>query len=112
MSKDQRLMALGGGMVVLAVAIGFFTIRRPANNANFPDGVWWICENPNCKNEFVLTTRQLSDYYKDHYGEALRCPKCGQATVVRAQKCHHCGFVFPAEGARTCPKCGAKIESQ
>ena len=106
MQRD-RLFMIGGG-AVLVIGILFVAWKyHPANNADFPNGTWWICENPACKNEFSMTTTQISDWHVKHYGEPMPCPKCGEHHIIRAFKCQKCSTVFPAEGARVCPKCGA-----
>ncbi|HZL37475.1 MAG TPA: hypothetical protein VFC78_19310 [Tepidisphaeraceae bacterium] len=110
MGRD-RLILIGAGVIVIVVACVVAVKWQSPNNADFPDGTWWLCENPTCKAEFKLTTKQISDWNLKHYGEHMLCPKCGQPSIVRAVKCPKCGDVYPAEGARVCPKCGEPTPS-
>ena len=60
-----------GGVVVLvvgAVVVGW-AMYQPANNPNFPEGTDWLCTDRACGIHFKLTTSQLSDHYKQHYGQ-------------------------------------------
>ena len=89
------------------VAILAWWLYSPANNANFPDGTDWLCQNASCKTGFTLSVKQLAEYSKDHPGEHIKCPKCG-TTTLRAEKCRHCGKHFPMmrDGPHRCPFCG------
>lgn len=107
MSRDRLLLG-GGGVIVVALVLLFAWHHRSANTPDQPNGTWWICQNPNCKAEFNLTSKQISDWSLHHYGEPKHCPKCNGTDVIRAYKCPQCGTVYPAEGATQCPKCGAK----
>jgi DNA-directed RNA polymerase subunit RPC12/RpoP len=104
MNKNVIKGLVVGGIVLIAV-LGW-ALYQPSNNANFPDGTDWLCTNAQCKTAFNLSIEQLSDYSKDHAGEPIKCPKCGTASV-RAEKCVHCGKVFPMSNAgHRCPFCG------
>ncbi|MDB5291035.1 MAG: hypothetical protein JWL69_2276 [Phycisphaerales bacterium] len=109
MNRD-RLFLAAGAAVVIGVAIVVAGRWRPANNANFPNGTWWICQNPACKAEFSMSSKELGEWHAKHYGDPLPCPKCGQTNVIRAEKCEKCGRVYPAQGAVACPNCGHKPE--
>lgn len=94
------------GAVVL-VAVLAWALYRPANNANFPEGTDWLCQNPQCATSFNLTVKQLAQYNQEHAGEPIKCPKCS-TTSIRGERCQHCGKVFPMprDAAHRCPYCG------
>lgn len=110
MTRDQKLMAIAGALIVLGLMAALPSLRRSPAAANLPDGAWWICSNNECKHEFVMSAREISNWQHDHYGEPIPCPKCGHAPAQRALKCKECGTVYPALNATQCPKCGAKPE--
>ncbi len=98
--------------LVVAGAVGGWMMWTPANNANFPEGTPWMCQNPSCKTEFHLTMKQLSEHYKANYGEQPKCPKCSQP-ALRAERCDHCGKLFPQQrGVNVCPHCGKEKVAQ
>jgi DNA-directed RNA polymerase subunit RPC12/RpoP len=105
MNKNLVKGIIVGGVVLVAV-LGWM-LYSPANNANFPGGTDWLCMNPSCKTSFNLSVKQLAQYSHDHAGDPVKCPKCGTA-AVRAEKCQHCGKVFPMQptGPHICPYCG------
>jgi hypothetical protein len=87
MSRNHVLILVIVGCLIAAAAVFF----RPGggtshgeNNANFPDGTFWICDNPQCGEQFTLTMKQLDEHHAKHYGEPLPCPKCGKTHVSRA----------------------------
>lgn len=97
-----------GAAIVAAVAIAGYVVwnHRSANTEDNPDGTFWICQNPQCKNEFVMSERQLNAYFDKHYGERLACPKCGQKDVIRALRCPKCKRFYPMQkGDTACPFC-------
>jgi endogenous inhibitor of DNA gyrase (YacG/DUF329 family) len=102
----QQKLIYGGIIVgVVAVAIVIWAMWTPANNANFPQGTDWLCLNKSCANHFNLTIKQVSDHHKAHYGQPMKCPKCGNE-AERAVKCAHCAKVYmQMRGASTCPFC-------
>ncbi|MEX2215929.1 MAG: hypothetical protein WD768_17590, partial [Phycisphaeraceae bacterium] len=76
------------------------------NNANFPDGTYWICSKPDCKHEFNLSMKALSDHHEHHYGDPIPCPKCGTAGAVPASLCPHCRKIYRTSTSSTvCPHC-------
>ena len=80
--------------------------QRPANNPNVPRGVWFICTNDSCRNEFSMTLSQFSDHHEKHYGQPVHCPKC-DSVAVKADKCPNCGKVFFMQrNGDICPACG------
>ena len=93
--------------VVVLVAVLVWALYHPANNANFPEGTDWLCQNPTCHTAFNLSIKQLGQYSSDHPGDPIKCPKCGTASI-RAEKCQHCGkyFPMPRDAQHRCPFCG------
>jgi hypothetical protein len=90
-------------------ALLYFTLRSPENNENFPEGTWWVCTNKSTPHEFTLSMKELGAWHKDHYGEAVKCPTCGQA-ALRASKCKNCGAVSAwTRESTVCPKCKTPI---
>jgi DNA-directed RNA polymerase subunit RPC12/RpoP len=102
----ERLITAGVVLVLLAVVGTFAWNWRPANNANRPDGVYYLCANQKCGHEWNMTMRELSDHHEEHYGQPVPCPKCGETKTVRAEKCIHCGKLFVStRDPRPCPHC-------
>jgi hypothetical protein len=110
MDANRKPLAIGIGVVgLLALVLAFWFTRGGENNANAPEGTYWICSNPQCKNEFNLSIADVSDHHRKHYGEPITCPKCGQRAIP-ADKCPHCKQLFPAgRGLAKCPKCGKDL---
>ncbi len=102
---------MGIAGVVVVVAAGYFMWNwRPANNADHPDGTFWICQNPQCNHEFVLSVKELGKFQETHYGQPVMCPKCKQQNTVGAERCPSCSkFISRAQRAAVCPHCKAKI---
>lgn len=105
MNKNLVKGLIIGGVVLLAV-VGW-ALYSPSNNANFPEGTDWLCQNPSCKTSFNLSMKELANYNKEHPGDPIKCAKCGTA-AIRAEKCRHCGkhFPMPRDAAHRCPFCG------
>ena len=112
MNSSKERLILGGAVILVLVVAGFVFWRwRPANNANHPDGIAFICQNAQCKNEFVMTIRDYDDYKSKHYGESMACPKCGQRGALRATVCPSCKRIFVRDrGNPACPFCQKEIE--
>jgi ribosomal protein L32 len=102
----QKNLVLGGIVVaVVAAAVVVWAMWTPANNANFPEGTLWMCTDRACGSHHNLSTKQLGEHYKANYGQLPKCPKCGKESV-RAEKCDHCGKVYPqGRGVQVCPYC-------
>ena len=101
--KEAILAAVVVALCGLAV---FVWSRQSATSQNFPEGTWWVCTNKDCKHEFNLSVKQLSEHHKAHYGEPIPCPKC-KSRAIRADKCLHCGKIFVARlDDIKCPHCG------
>jgi len=112
-AKFREVLSGGKGLAVAVVVgvllvgmIAWASFRRPSNNANFPEGTWWLCKNGH---SFTMTIKQLGEWNKAHYGQSPQCPTC-KAEAERAEKCPHCGTVSPAQrNSTTCPKCGQPL---
>lgn len=95
-------------MVIVATVVAvaaFAWMRDSASTVNAPEGTWWLCTNDQCKHEFNLTLNQVSDHHARNYGQPVPCPKC-QTRAARAEKCPHCGKLYPqTRGRMICPFC-------
>jgi len=79
--------------------------------SDFPEGLFFLCGNPDCKAEFTLTLKQFGQHHEEHWGEPVPCPKCRATKTVRAEKCPHCGRSFPLVREQiVCPHCGKTID--
>ncbi len=109
-SKQQRFLT--AAIIVLVVIIAGVVIwkYRPANNANLPEGTFWVCSNPQCGNEFAWSVKQFSDFKEKNPGSPVLCPKCGKE-AVGADRCPFCKRCFPKgqRGDKVCPHCGKTI---
>jgi hypothetical protein len=96
----------GVAVVLLASgAVGAWSYLRNTNNANFPNGLLFVCSDDKCGHQFTMTTHEFGQFQEKHYGEDVPCPKCGKK-AVKALKCPHCGAVSPMTRDLTeCPKC-------
>jgi len=105
LDKDKLVMAAVIAVVVGGISLGWYCYR-PVNNADFPDGTFWLCSNPKCNAETVLTMKQLGDHHAKHYGQPIPCPKCG-AELLRADRCPDCKKLYPQQRniAPLCPYC-------
>lgn len=80
--------------VILAVTVIWKTVNPYGDNSpDFPDGIFYVCQG--CGEEFVLTVEELGQYHQEHWGEPVPCPKCGGTKTPRAERCGHCGRMFP-----------------
>ena len=104
---DKKKAISIAAVVVVLACVGYFAWNwRPANNANAPDGTLWMCTKKDCKHEFHLTLRELSDHHEKNYGQPVPCPKCGDKKTVRGQKCVHCQkLIVMTPDPRPCPFC-------
>src|SRR5207302_9870967 len=108
--NELILLSVGLGCAAVALAGGIRSVFRPADiGGDSPNGNLWMCTDTKCGNQFTMTVQQLAKYQKEHFGQPVKCPKCG-ATAVPAEKCQQCGNVYPlTAGADTpCPKDGHK----
>ena len=106
MTQRQKQISMGAGAAIVIVTGIVYWFWRPANNPNVPRGVWFICTNDSCRNEFSMTLSQFSDHHEKHYGQPVHCPKC-DSVAVKADKCPNCGKVFFMQrNGDICPACG------
>jgi predicted RNA-binding Zn-ribbon protein involved in translation (DUF1610 family) len=111
MNQKQKLIYAAVITVVVGAVLAIWGFRRPPNNANFPEGTDWLCTNRTCNNHFNLTMKDLGQFYKTHYGQRPKCPKCG-SEAIRATVCPSCHKVFPqARDMFACPYCGKPLFS-
>jgi len=104
--QNEKIVMALVVVAVVAVAGAAAWMWRPANNDNFPDGTFWICKNPQCKGEFGLTMKQLSDHHVQHYGQPIPCPKCGKSDTIAAERCPNCKKYYPMQrDVHACPFC-------
>ena len=97
-------------VIIIAVVLIYAQARGPANNANFPEGLQYVCTDPGCGNAFTMTTREFGQHNEKHYGQPVPCPKCEKTTTARAERCPHCGHVHKAQrGMAPCPQCGKDL---
>ncbi|MGE5610308.1 MAG: hypothetical protein ACM359_13725 [Bacillota bacterium] len=101
-----------GAAAALILVTGLGVWRwRPENNDNFPDGTFWMCLNPQCKAEFVLTMKQLGEHHEKHYGQPIPCPKCQGTQTIRAGRCTSCKKFYPlTPGLQVCPHCKKPVK--
>lgn len=104
----KQIAILAGAAVLIVGAILIYTSggsEHGENNANFPDGTFWICSSPSCKHEFNLSMQALSDHHKAHRGEPIPCPKCNSDST-RANRCPHCEkYSVLQRDSTVCPHC-------
>ena len=106
MTDRQKQISIGAGAMLVVLTGVVYWFWRPANNANVPRGVWFICSNQQCKNEFSMTMAEFSDHHARHYGQPVTCPKC-KSVAIKADKCPSCGKVFFMQrNSDICPACG------
>jgi hypothetical protein len=108
MNRQRIILLTAALLVVAAVALAAWR-WRPANNDNFPDGTFWICRNPQCHAEFVLSMKQLGEHHRQHYGQPVPCPQCGKTDTTRAERCPNCKKFYPMQrDLLPCPHCQHK----
>jgi hypothetical protein len=106
MIKNKKVgYAVGIGAIVVAAVLGWTFYGSSKNNANFPEGTLWVCMDPACRHEFAMSVKELGQYEKEHWGEPMKCQKCGK-TAFRADRCQHCGKAYPQQQRSSiCPHC-------
>ena len=106
--------------IVAAVVITLATRQESSGLDSIKPGaamVWLKCRNPKCENEWQMDKRAFFDYLEKKRGAMVMtmppvpCPKCGEESGYRAEKCGKCGIVFekgsvPDAPSDKCPKCG------
>jgi len=86
-----------------------------------PAGKMWVkCNNPKCGNEYEISAQEYSAFVMNNGGPRqfmtngdvpMKCPKCGEESAFKAQKCEKCGKIFfpgtvEGKATDTCPGCG------
>src|SRR3954471_17050674 len=71
MTSRQRQISIAAGALAVVLAGVVYWFWRPANNVNAPRGVWFICPNDSCKNEFSMSMAEFSDHHAKHYGQPV-----------------------------------------
>jgi ssDNA-binding Zn-finger/Zn-ribbon topoisomerase 1 len=121
MEEGKKKMIMIGVIVVCIVAAVIITV---ATYSTSPGGIesikrgtamfWVKCRNPKCENTWQMDKRDYFDYIEKYRAgmtvPAIVCPKCGEKSGYRAEKCGKCEFVFergsvPNDVADRCPKC-------
>jgi hypothetical protein len=81
---DKKKLIVGGAVGVVVVFLGWMVLHRPPENSvDHPDGFHYVCRNPSCKNEFILTSAEFDDWVIHHPGQTIKCPKCGTDDAQR-----------------------------
>jgi len=104
---DRKIIIIAAVVSMLIAVVAGLALHHPANNAAHPEGTWWHCAA--CGHDFAMSTRDLGDWYQNHYGHGVQCPSCGSEKTVRSYKCPACGKVYPTHDAKKCPACGAPV---
>jgi rubrerythrin len=112
--QKQKWLTIGG-VLIIVLAAGYiaWSLHKPANSVDLPNGTFWVCKK--CDNHFALSEKALNEHQAKHYGEPLPCPKCGSTELIRSIRCEKCGEYYPMNrrGADLkCPKCGTPASPQ
>ena len=121
-------------LIVVAVAClaaaGIITYKTMGGGTTpgQPTGKMWVkCNNPKCGNEYQMEAKDYSDFIMKNGGPRqvmmsgtppMKCPKCGEESTFKAEKCEKCGKVFfpgtvEGKAVDTCPGCGhSKMEAE
>jgi len=98
------------GLIVLSVWLrsGDWGRGYGDNNANFPDGIHFVCSDKTCEHGFTLTVKQWNAHHADDatYGTPAGCPHCGTDSI-RADLCKTCRTYYPIahDSSAVCPRC-------
>ncbi len=122
MEEGKKKMIMIGVIVVCIVAAIIITIVTRSSDQGTIDSIkrgeamFWIkCRNPQCENTWQMDKKDYFEYVeKNRIGMTVPgvvCPKCGEESGYRAEKCEKCGFIFergsvPNDKPDRCPKCG------
>ena len=126
--KKPIMIAVIVMCLALAGAITYITNTRSSGTVeSLKRGqlTWLKCRNPDCGYEYQMDLKDYFIYVRDHQepmsltAPAIVCPKCGEKSVYKAEKCEKCGLVFelgsvpPPDFADRCPECGySKTEAK
>ena len=109
---DNRKLLFGAAAAIAAIAIGlavYATISEISGGDNSPDhagGLHYLCSG--CGKSFGLTTKELANHHKDHYGEPVPCPYCKGTQTSQASLCSKCKKPYLPDrtsGSTVCPNC-------
>jgi predicted RNA-binding Zn-ribbon protein involved in translation (DUF1610 family) len=126
MEEGKKKIIMTVVILVCLVAAGIVTYStRSSSKAGGIESIkrgtemyWLKCRNPDCEHEWQMDKRDYYEYLNEHRREAppmsvppVVCPKCGEDSGYRAEKCEKCGLVFergsvPNDLPDRCPKCG------
>jgi hypothetical protein len=104
-NMSRNLVIAVVGLVVFVGVVAYFTFRTDRSTSAAPDGTFWVCTNPSCKNTFVLSLSEVAAHHKAHYGERIPCPKCDKKETVRGERCEKCHTIFLPDASMACPSC-------
>lgn len=109
MRKDQ-IVKVSAAVVLLGLAAVVFASWLRTDNSDVPlEDPAWLCLNPACKHEFVMSAKEQLRLSK----VGIPCPKCGSKETTGAFKCPNCSrLCLPVEhGSRpeTCSYCKQKF---
>ncbi|MBN2456345.1 MAG: hypothetical protein JXB29_07420 [Sedimentisphaerales bacterium] len=108
-------------VVVCLVAAGTIykmTSGGSSGLGHFKGQLMWVkCNNPDCGDEYQMDKKDYFEQKQKNWDPraplsdpAIKCTKCGEMSVYRAEKCPKCGTVFFygfGEGfPDKCPECG------
>ncbi len=99
------------GLACAAVLLARWATQDRGQDADFPEGTFWVCTSPQCQHEFNLSLDEVAAFYTENPDSEMPCPKCGQP-AVRAKRCPFCERSFPrvrGSGPVTCPHCNRQL---
>jgi hypothetical protein len=81
--ENKQRVAIFGGIGVLSLVILWNLFNRPSQEKiDHPDGYTFVCQNPSCRKEFVMSISQAQEWRAKHAGDLLKCPQCGGTDVL------------------------------
>lgn len=110
--KKDSLLKVGGAAIAIGVA-AFLFIRwwNEPGADEIPGGLYFICGNADCKNEFHMSLDEFKS--KKNADWVAPCPKCNQFLSFRAYLCPNCSKPFRPVGhgdpPKICPNCKKPI---
>jgi ribosomal protein L40E len=111
--KTLYLLTIVLCLSAAAVIFTMNSIKDPFPPLEFQGMHWIKCRNPQCEHEWQMDKRdypEYIDYIQETTPPTIVCPKCGEQSGYRAEKCLQCGLVFergsvPNDFADRCPSC-------